>query len=424
MERRETETEARENQKFWKYWEENQSILVVGDSQNNDPEVKSQFAEKLSLHKRSITPTTLEQVVFEDEGKSPFYKEIYSYKGNSVTKFSIDTSKVKLPIKELGITTKKYMSATKTSEVKKAIKSIDIHEIEELLLNQAKQELQKTEVVLLDIFRRNDGVIAFENSSGTPEIHTVVLYKIEQIADPIEKNKLPESDISKSIYVIDPSNSRFSVHLNQKGLNANFKLSQIYTPNKDVGTGYDTNMFRDCIDVAVKIAFGLKGKNIGQTVSGEQFYESIAVLKVTEEITNNQDINTNLLELDKAEPVRARQASDNIIRTKVNNMQVGMDKYLKVIKEYPANKMPEIKEEFKKSISYKSDNHGQYYAQLNKCYYQEVGINDTNKVTGIFKHFVIDSCPTFNNDDTFLVGQSQEPLDTGHGDRTCDCIVF
>ncbi len=127
MESRPTEKDERENQKFWKYWQENQSILVVGDSQNNDPEVKTQIADKLGLHKRSITPTTLEKVVFENEEESPFYKEIYSYQGNSVTRFGINVKQVLLLETELGVKTNSYSQVSKkTKDIKREIDKINV----------------------------------------------------------------------------------------------------------------------------------------------------------------------------------------------------------------------------------------------------------------------------------------------------------
>ena len=57
----------RENEKFWQYWMKSESTLVVGNELNDIPKVKEKVANKLGLHKRSITPTTLEKVVFDVE---------------------------------------------------------------------------------------------------------------------------------------------------------------------------------------------------------------------------------------------------------------------------------------------------------------------------------------------------------------------
>ena len=81
----------RENQKFWDNWLKQEQSLVVGNDPVVNKEVKEQVAEKLGLHKRSITHTTLDQVVFD---KNPYedllYKEVYRYKDNAVTRFAFD----------------------------------------------------------------------------------------------------------------------------------------------------------------------------------------------------------------------------------------------------------------------------------------------------------------------------------------------
>ncbi len=63
--------------------------------------------------------------------------------------------------------------------------------------------------------------------------------------------------------IIDPNNSQFSAHL------SNFRpeiFEAIYTPNnlykiysrpEGSRTGFASDKFRDCIDIAVKLAFGL-----------------------------------------------------------------------------------------------------------------------------------------------------------------------
>ena len=336
MERRETETEARENQKFWKCWEENQSILVVGDSQNNDLVVKTQIAEKLGLHKRSITPTTLEKVIFAKE-ESPFYEEIYSYKGNSVTRVGIDVHHPYLPkILEVNQQTlsKSGRKITMGSEIKSSINEknvkvadtykqdaqIMLTDFEKDIFTYAISILDNNPTVLIDIFARHDkdgvyceahkmsgrkyskGEIKIDEE-GSYETHTVVLY--------LQGEKY---------LVIDPSNSTFSTIL--VGVNDNIRVCfdpnlQIYKPQGK--TGFNNDLWRDCIDIAVKIALGLNKEtpiiSVLPAPKESQILEFInpKVIKdihTIKEITNQKEQYTYLPKLLEGECVRAKQSSD------------------------------------------------------------------------------------------------------------------
>lgn len=59
-------------------------------SQKDLQQNKNGVATKLGLHKRSVTPTTLEKIIFDDSEEDLFYKEIYTHKDNSVTRFAFN----------------------------------------------------------------------------------------------------------------------------------------------------------------------------------------------------------------------------------------------------------------------------------------------------------------------------------------------
>lgn len=114
--------------------------------------------------------------------------------------------------------------------------------IAEKALNYLHENKLKT--VLIDVFERDKSGIV-----SSLETHTAVLYN---------------NGTNNKIFVIDPSNPQFSSHI------ANFHASiqvdysdkmKIYQPpekaNEKGLIGSKANKWRDCVDIAVKIAFGL-----------------------------------------------------------------------------------------------------------------------------------------------------------------------
>ena len=118
MESKITQEQDREIARFWKSWNKNVQIgkgLVQGESE------QQQVAEKLGLHKRSITPTTLEKVVFDKNLEEDLiYQEIYAYKDNSVTRFAFNEKL--LPYAKFADSQKvsSWKSSTKSSQAIKA----------------------------------------------------------------------------------------------------------------------------------------------------------------------------------------------------------------------------------------------------------------------------------------------------------------
>ena len=183
-----------------------------------------------------------------------------------------------------------------------------LHPLEIITIIKAIKYMQEeTKTALIDIFVRDDIVkgdkekIKFDIKTGLPETHTVVLYQ----------------NSSGDIVLIDPSNSDFSKHLASEmssllvsgelmdqTLKVPTKEIKIYTPGKDIGPG--TNQYRDCIDIAVKIAFGLNN------YTGIIEVSKVMELPAIKEITNQKIINEAFVP--NYEAARIRQASNDEIR--------------------------------------------------------------------------------------------------------------
>lgn len=148
---------------------------------------------------------------------------------------------------------------------------------------------------------------------GILETHTVVLYKQDD-----------------KYLVIDPSNAEFSAILvgTHNDIRVCFsKKFQVYQPIENAEEkgllGYNQNKWRDCVDIAVKLAFNLNRNE--QLIELEKFNEA-EIIKTDslknnisiEEISNNTEMHKILPgELDYY-PLRTKQSS-NIIEGKLYN---------------------------------------------------------------------------------------------------------
>jgi hypothetical protein len=136
--------------------------------------------------------------------------------------------------------------------------------------------------------------------------------------------------------VIDPSNSDFSKHLAYNGdvicgydhpkqiLVSDMPL-KIYSPPSKAPIGPKPNEYRDCTDIAVKLAFGLE-KHAGQVDM-----KKLAELNIVQEVTN-QDVNDRLFFDSKKAIARVRQASEDDVREKVQKLMVAIDMLSKCAK--------------------------------------------------------------------------------------------
>lgn len=255
--------------------------------------------------------------------------------GNSVKRFGVHTAQLEqqqelwqvyTPIKS----DEKKSSKSGKSEQEDVSKYKKLHPVEVYLIRHAIDTLNcNNKTVLVDIFARQDnGAINVEKNK--PEMHTVVLYW------QLVNNK-------QQILVIDPSNSTFSKHitgnicrLERGDLVAPMKLLKIYVPydKSNIGTGLE--QYRDCTDIAVKIAFGLK------SVVDIIDINNIQMLNIFQEITNQRTEGSHLFFSSSDAIARIRQASDDTIRKDINKLLVFFDRLKDDVGSYDSTKTQEV----------------------------------------------------------------------------------
>ena len=200
-----------------------------------------------------------------------------------------------------------------TNNHKAVSKSTSLTEYEKIVLKEAFEYLKTgVKTVLVDVFERDKAGIV-----SSFETHTVVLYNNAKTG---------------KVFVIDPSNPQFSSHI------ANFhqcievdysdKMKIYQPPEKASEKGFigpNTNQWRDCIDIAVKIAFGLNNtlgfNNLKETLSSD------AILSITNSYKINDSIPDQIQEKSFVKiPLRIQQKS---------NLKIGNDfyKFSKVVKQ-------------------------------------------------------------------------------------------
>ena len=266
---------------------------------------------------------------------SIIYKESYSNnEGNSVLKHGIELSSIK---KMVTIYNEQYSklsliksqgSQTGSKKSNKSNKEdqpdILLHPLEVKLIQNAIMSLKSSEhkTALIDIFARTDKEdINIDSKTGIPETHTVVLYKNSE----------------NEFVIIDPSNSTFSRHIALSSNNelidgavriiAPEKEIKIYSPASKDKIGPNPDQYRDCIDIAVKLAFGLNKytDNINPA--------NIVELSVVQEITNQKLHNESFV--NEYGVARIRQASEDKIRSQFEKIMNNTDKQLQSIIKYP-----------------------------------------------------------------------------------------
>ena len=222
-----------------------------------------------------------------------------------------------------------------------------LHPLETLLFKEAVGYMlgKKIKSILVDIFERDKlGCIDIGDNNKT-KTHTVVLCR-ENI---LENN---------NFLIIDPSNSEFSKHLGMLGVNNILSMElekninifvsplnyKIYEQNKDIGTECAFNKFRDCVDIAFKLAkkFNLLQDQIISFNTNEKekniFNEKEANL-IVKAITNNIDYDDGI---DKAlcetkflkYPLRGKQLNDEKLGQKLYEQE---NKVFKVVNEKVKN---------------------------------------------------------------------------------------
>ena len=258
--------------------------------------------------------------IIEDE---LFYVDQYQYKDSQksdVLHFGLNTYLDALQ-GEINIYNKskkdkfELKSLSKGSEDKRIDAMLDfknkasnvLTEYEKIIVNEAVGYLygSKQKTVLLDFFVRDADNSIQVNKSGIPEVHTVVLYN--------QANKL---------LLIDPSNTTFSYIL--AGAHPDIILCineqmQIYKPLASDKTGSLPDQWRDCVDIAVKLAFALNSNKDLIKINNIQYqgksveiidFESLKDCHFLKDITNQKSLYTALPSDTKEYPLRAKQSSD------------------------------------------------------------------------------------------------------------------
>lgn len=308
----------------------------------------------------SITPTTHQERNFESTKDAPYFEDIYSSpRGIHVTRFGLNpisnkknvttdlvedaststlAAAIPIGVVETAAPLKKAVKpdtsasstqgsgSTKRDLFENCSKTI-IHEPEELeVLKKAIERLffsDSTLTVLVDIYERDES--SFE-LKGKDKTHTVVLYKNPIISG--EKHL---------VTVIDPNNFGYSLHLGNNEANqyaSHLKLEKIIAfydkkriyDNYGKKTEYAADAHRNCVDVAVKIAFNLNfyevfrqekySKGSASAASSEQSHILPPLLDSLDKILTAPEIlaieNTGLQQIwHKTKiPVRIRQDSD------------------------------------------------------------------------------------------------------------------
>ena len=263
----------------------------------------------------------------------------YQYKDSKtseVLRFGIDLQykNLKIELEKHNNTQKTLSEHTKDSKnFVKVVENTELAPQEMVAMECAINVLLNTDskTVLVDVFKRDTE----RKITDVQDTHTVVLYKTE--------NK---------ILVIDPSNPTFSSHLVNYDINLlevdYSEKTKIYAPASDkseIGkklielyksiTGIYTDQYRDCIDISVKLAFGLN--NSFEKCSS---IKNIKALKAIQSVSNNDEINTSILKDIQKEhfvktPLKIMQKSNIIISGKFFEYSQKIKEKLLFINKYP-----------------------------------------------------------------------------------------
>ena len=255
-------------------------------------------------------PLSVEQVAQTGEqpiNSFPYYIDAYNHPSletSRVLRFGINTHREELrgELGEYNLQQRQSLSGIleKMSNISgdsnygKFVDSITPTNIEMEVVNNAIQHLMDTDnkTVLIDLFPRvlkkamNKEVGNIDLTQDV-ETHTALLYKT-----------------TTNILVIDPNNPQFSAFLknvNPDIIQSSYRANdKIYERVGDAGP----NSWRDCIDIAVKLAFVL---NNSQT----QYHNTQSIIKSPEvkQITNNNEIDETIF-YSKNNLVREKQKSD------------------------------------------------------------------------------------------------------------------
>lgn len=203
-----------------------------------------------------------------------------------------------------------------------------LHPIEQKLLEEACSHLMnpqissgdtqgisgyRNNVALVDIFVREGGIIAKDEKTNGPEIHTVVLWKKE----------------ASKLVVIDPNYREFSnivtiiTTLLPISIELSAPLEKLYL-SKGLTLGRNDKDGRDCTDIAVKVAFEINELQLSSSgVTVDKIEEAVG-----ERLSNNPKHHTKLQSLKnfkKGAHIRSLQSSNYQYRSETLKLVDGFN---------------------------------------------------------------------------------------------------
>ncbi|MES2215384.1 MAG: hypothetical protein V4485_05175 [Pseudomonadota bacterium] len=318
--------------------------LPFGSTRDLDPTDPSYIACKVvvdEVSKGSITPRTLQSVTLIADDPSGLTSvrslEEYEYCGNRVLRFKINAEMIGPGHAALAAMTtapKAASTASTTNYLSTASSAAVLDTLEKTIITEAIEHLCGTsggggaQTVLVDIFERTSGeTINVDPSSGHPITHTVVSYRG-----------------TSEILVVDPSNFLYSSHLANtdfnnelaahtpalprvKTLHGKIEIYKPYAPPKiKTQTGYAFDKYRDCTDVAVKLAFGFLHIPI-TTFDKKSIEKHPVVVRVTNMDTIDQAI------VEAKMPLRIKQTSSLLAQEDFAKIQAAVDQKLKMFEK-------------------------------------------------------------------------------------------
>jgi hypothetical protein len=314
------------------------------------------------------------------------YQDIYKNSDTFVTRYGINVANM-LPeqsnelvkIYNPLIDKKGSVKSKGSNKSAKDDQDILLHPLEVFLIRDAIHDLiyKGVKTVLVDIFaRKDDGAIKMESTK--PEVHTIVLY-------------VQPNEGKNQIVIIDPSNSEFSKHLVFNTFKRLFepdtdiellipqKELRIYEPADKNKIGPNSDQYRDCIDIGVKIAFGLN------KFKGKIDIKDITALDIIKQVTNSDDMNEYLPDLEEADPLRIKQASEDRVRESFYDLSTSIEKQITSLANYDSKA--------RASEAYKQMNNNQLAGFINASnvtYEQTIqGLEQIYKLNAsIFAHYV------------------------------------
>lgn len=304
----------------------------------------------------SITPRTLKSVTLTATPQYPSclharLTEEYEYFGNKVIRFGINAKLIDINTPTSIITKGDTISKTShttstTTYTSSTAQSAILHQLEKEIILEAINSLLLSntglhpQAILVDIFERTNGAKINVDNDGHPCIHTVILYR---------------NPSSGKVQVLDPSNFLNSSHLANNDFNAELKTKalpvietvhkkiEIYKPKDSKKVGPDFDKYRDCTDIAVKLAFGFS--QIPITAFDQKSIECHPVVVRI----SNQAIDKDIV--DKTVVARIKQASSLTAQEDFAKIQTAINKKLVICECIEAKLSPCLRDEYLKIMN-------------------------------------------------------------------------